>query len=52
MVDFADTFSRFMTFMIFTTFYDLFWTDADEEVNKMNAHICESFASTPSEPKS
>ena len=37
MVDFGrlgDTFSRLITYIIFTTFYDLFLTDADEEVNK------------------
>ena len=28
------TFYRFMTFMTFTTFHNLFWTDADMELNK------------------
>jgi hypothetical protein len=30
----ADTFSSFMTFIILTTFYHRFLTDADEELNK------------------
>ena len=30
----GDIFFRFMIFMICTTFYDHFLTDADEELNK------------------